>query len=213
MSRDDESREPSRQATQSSATHGSPHLSASRRSPDMHSPPLTPAGTDTTEGGLKREPPGNHDRQGRAPDVITPQDSTHEPLSPGSSRLAVPHHTSTDGERTSRRPATSDGRDNTQTTLGSHRRGLFSVGTGSGSNSPSSSVPPSRDSSPSRAAAASLFYSRQAPPPGDSDDPYAASKRQAAMLAVMTRSSGAGMPRRRSLAATSAGDSMELLER
>ncbi|KAK4152052.1 kinase-like domain-containing protein [Chaetomidium leptoderma] len=178
-SRDDESREPSRQPTQSSATHGSPRLSASRRSPDMHSPPLTPAGTDTTEGGLKREPLDNHDRLGRAPDIITPQDSTHEPPSPGSGRLGVPHQSATDRERTSRRPATSDGREHAQATLGGHRKGLFSVGAGSGSNSPTSSVPPSRDSSPSRAAAASLFYSRQAPPPGNSDDPYAASKRQA----------------------------------
>ncbi|KAL2129674.1 hypothetical protein VTI74DRAFT_7453 [Chaetomium olivicolor] len=176
---DDESREPSRQPTRSSGSHGSPHLSASRRSPDMHSPPLTPAGTDTTEGGLKREPPGNHDRLGRAPDIITPQDSTHEPPSPGSARLAVPHPISTDRERTSRRPATSDGRDHAQATLGSHRKGLFSVGTGSGSNSPTSTAPPSRDTSPSRAAAASQFYSRQAPPPGEADDPYAANKRQA----------------------------------
>ncbi|EAQ88407.1 hypothetical protein CHGG_05026 [Chaetomium globosum CBS 148.51] len=179
ISRDEESREPSRQPTRSSTAHGSPRLGASRRSADIHSPPLTPAGTDTTEGGLKREPVGDRERLGRAPDVITPQDSTHEPLSAGSSRLAVPHHMSADRERTSRRPATSDGRESTQATLGSHRRGLFSVGAGSGSNSPASSVPPSRDSSPSRAAAASLFYSRQAPPPGDSDDPYAASKRQA----------------------------------
>ncbi|KAL2200227.1 kinase-like domain-containing protein [Corynascus similis CBS 632.67] len=178
-SHDDESREPSRQPTQGSTTGGSPHISASHRSPDMHSPPLTPARTDTTEGGSKREPSGKAERLGRGPDIITPQDSTHEPLSPGSSRLAVPHHVATEHERTSRRPATSDGRENTQMTFGSHRRGLFSVGAGSGSNSPASSVPPSRDSSPSRAAAASLFYSRQAPPPGESDDPYAASKRQA----------------------------------
>ncbi|SPQ23922.1 400dba24-9fdf-456c-abb9-55abafe77318 [Thermothielavioides terrestris] len=134
---------------------------------------------DTTEGGLKREPPGNHDRLGRAPDLITPQDSTHEPPSPGSARLVVPQHISADRERASRRPATSDGREHTQTTLGGHRRGLFSVGAGSGPNSPTSSVPPSRDSSPSRAAAASQFYSRQTPPPGEADDPYAASKRQA----------------------------------
>ncbi|KAK4121603.1 Pkinase-domain-containing protein [Parathielavia appendiculata] len=145
----------------------------------MHSPPLTPSGTDVTESGLKREPSGNHGRPGRAPDIITPQDSTHEPSSPGSARLVVPHHISTDRDRTSRRPATSEGREQTQTALGGHRKGLFSVGTGSGSNSPTSSVPPSRDSSPSRAGAASQFYSRQAPPPGDMDDPYAASKRQA----------------------------------
>ncbi|KAK4233598.1 kinase-like domain-containing protein [Achaetomium macrosporum] len=178
-SRDDESREPSRQPTQSSGGHGSPHLNATRRSPDMHSPPLTPAGTDTTEGWPRREPPGHHDRLGRAPDIITPQDSTHEPPSPGSARLSVPQHISADRDGASRRPATSDGREHTQATLGGHRKGLFSIGAGSGSTSPANSVPPSRDSSPSRAAAASQFYSRQAPPPGEADDPYAASKRQA----------------------------------
>ena len=145
----------------------------------MHSPPLTPAGTVTTGGAPKREPSGTNDRLGRAPDIITPQDSTHEPPSPGSARLAVPLHISADSDRASRRPATSDGKEQTQATLGGHRRGLFSVGAGSGSNSPTSSVPPSRDSSPSRAATASQFYSRQALPAGDSEDPYAASKRQA----------------------------------
>lgn len=144
----------------------------------MHSPPLTPAGTGTTEGGSRREQPGAHDRVGRAPDIITPQDSTNEPSSPGSARLSVPQ-ISADRDRVGRRPATSDGREQTQSTVGGHRRGLFSVGAASGSNSPASSVPPSRDSSPARGAAASLFYTRHVPPPGDVDDPYAAHKRQA----------------------------------
>ncbi|KAL2255899.1 hypothetical protein VTK26DRAFT_2510 [Humicola hyalothermophila] len=178
-SRDDESREPSRQPTQSSASHASPRLNPSLRGPDMHSPPLTPSGTGPTEGARKRDSAGTHERTGRTPDIITPQDSAHEPPSPSSARLAVPQSLSSDHDRASRRPATSDGRDQAQSTLGGHRRGLFSVGAGSGSNSPASSVPPSRDSSPSRAAAASLFYTRQAPPQGDADDPYAASKRQA----------------------------------
>ncbi|GAB1318598.1 Nitrogen permease reactivator protein [Madurella fahalii] len=177
-SRDDESREPSRQPTQNSASHSSPRLNASPRIPDMHSPPLTPAGTDSAEAGSKREPPDTHDR-GRAPDIITPQDSIHEPPSPVSARLSVPHPISTDRDRASRRPATADGREQTQATLGGHRKGLFSVGAGSGSNSPASSVPPSRDSSPSRALTASQFYTRQVPPPGEANDPYAANKRQA----------------------------------
>lgn len=145
----------------------------------MHSPPLTPAGTDAADGGLKRESAGSHDRPGRSHDTITPQDSTNEPSSPASARLAVPPPAPADRDRASRRPATSDGRDSTQTSLGGHRRGLFSIGAPSGSNSPASSVPPSRDSSPSRAATASQFYTRQTPPPGEADDPYAASKRQA----------------------------------
>ncbi|KAK4196811.1 putative nitrogen permease reactivator protein [Triangularia verruculosa] len=182
VSRDDDSREPSREVTRSSASHhGSPHLKASsitRRSPEMHTPPLTPAGTDNVEAGLKREPARNQDRLGRTPDIITPQDSLHEPAPIHPARLSVQHHsTGTEKERVSRRPATSDGRDHSS--LGDHRKGLFSVGAGSGSNSPASSVPPSRDSSPSRAAAASLFYSRQVPPTGEANDPYAASKRQA----------------------------------
>jgi serine/threonine protein kinase len=143
----------------------------------MHSPPLTPAGTESAES--KREPNVAQDRLGRVPDLITPQDSSHEPPSPSSARLAVPH---TDRDRPSPRPATSDGREpqTPGTTLGGHRRGLFSVGGGeSGANSPTSSLAPSRDSSPSRAVTASQFYSRHGPPPGDADDPYAASKRQA----------------------------------
>ncbi|KAL1841183.1 hypothetical protein VTJ49DRAFT_7352 [Mycothermus thermophilus] len=175
-SREEDSREPSRQPTQSSAGRVSPYLSATRRGPDMNSPPLTPAGTESAEG--KRESHVSQDRLGRAPDLITPQDSSHEPPSPSSARLAVPHISSTDRDRPGR-PPTSDSREQSQTTLGGHRKGLFSVGGGSGSNSPASSVPPSRDSSPSRAAAASQFYSRQTPPPGELDDPYAASKRQA----------------------------------
>ncbi|KAK4115916.1 Pkinase-domain-containing protein [Canariomyces notabilis] len=177
-SRDDESREPSRQATpQNSASHGSPRLNASPRAMDMHSPPLTPAGTDTTDGGPKREPPGVYDR-GRSSDIITPQESMHEAPSPGSSRPVVAHG-SIDADRSSRRPATSDGREQIQAALGDHRKGLFTVGAASGSTSPVSSVPPSRDTSPSRALTASQFYTRHAPPPGEANDPYAASRRQA----------------------------------
>ncbi|KAL2267844.1 hypothetical protein VTJ83DRAFT_5121 [Remersonia thermophila] len=175
-SREDDSREPSRQPTQSSAGRASPYLGATRRGPDMNSPPLTPAGTESADG--KREPHASQDRLGRTPDLITPQDSSHEPPSPSSARLAVPQITSTDRDRQGR-PFTSDSREQLQTALGGHRKGLFSAGGGSGSNSPASSVPPSRDSSPSRAATASQFYSRHALPPGESDDPYAASKRQA----------------------------------
>ncbi|KAK4466167.1 putative nitrogen permease reactivator protein [Cladorrhinum samala] len=184
-SREDDSREPSRQPSTSSGGHGSPHLNASsvQKSPEMHTPPLTPAGTESTEGGQKREFSRNQERSSRTPDIITPQDSHHEPDSPNPARLSAHHPaliaTSSERERASRRPATSDGRDNTHLTLGDHRKGLFSIGAASGSNSPASSVPPSRDTSPSRIAVASQFYTRQILPGGDANDPYAASKRAA----------------------------------
>lgn len=179
VSRDDESRSPSREPTRSSASHGSPHLNANStpRSLEMHTPPLTPSGTDSVEG-LKRHPDGNNDRLGRMPDIITPQDSLHEPSSPNPSRLSV-QHPETERERASRRPATSDGREQPHQSLGDHRKGLFSVGAASGQNSPTGSVPPSRDSSPSRAATASQFYSRVPLPLGEANDPYSASRRQA----------------------------------
>ncbi|KAK3985108.1 Serine/threonine-protein kinase oca2 [Cladorrhinum sp. PSN332] len=182
-SRDDDSREPSREPTRSSAGHGSPHLNASTvaRSPEMHTPPLTPAGTESTEAGLKREQPRNQEQQRRTPDIITPQDSLHEHDSPNPARLSVPQATSitisSEQERVSRRPATADGRDNTHLTLGDHRKGLFSLGAPSGSNSPASSVPPSRDTSPSRTAVASQFYTRQVLPGADANDPYSAHRR------------------------------------
>lgn len=179
-SRDDESREPSRQPTQSSGGHGSPCLTSSARGADMNSPPLTPAGTGFAEGGQKREPSGNHEPISRGPDIIAPHESTQEPSSPASAQLAVPHVTMADRGRLARRPATSEGRDQMQhTPLGDHRRGLFSVGAASASVSPASSVSPSRDSSPSRAATASQFYTRQILPPAEADDPYAASRRPA----------------------------------
>ncbi|KAK4223766.1 putative nitrogen permease reactivator protein [Podospora fimiseda] len=182
-SRDDDSREPSREPTRSSAGHGSPHLNATTaaRSPEMHTPPLTPAGTESTEAGSKREQPRNQEHNRRTPDIITPQDSLHEQDAQNPARLSVPQPTSitisSERERVSRRPATSDGRDTAHLTLGDHRKGLFSLGAASGSNSPASSVPPSRDTSPSRSAVASQFYTRQVLPGGDANDPYSAHRR------------------------------------
>ncbi|KAK3390574.1 kinase-like domain-containing protein [Podospora didyma] len=173
-SHDDDSREPSREPTRTSAGRQSPHLNPSIRSSEMHTPPLTPSGTETAEA-LHREPAGGQDRMARIPGIITPQDSTVDhPPSP-TSRPSISRPGS--GDQASQRPTSSEGKDHGAGSRGSHRKGLFSVGTGG--SSPTGSQPVSRDSSPSRAAAASQFYTRQAPPVGDAHDPYAAHKRQA----------------------------------
>ncbi|KAK0746687.1 kinase-like domain-containing protein [Schizothecium vesticola] len=132
----------------------------------MHTPPLTPAGTETAEPDYPQDHGVVGERVGRTPNIITPQDSTsHESASPGHARPAS-HRSSTLEIKTAQRPDTSD-----SGSAGDHRKGLFTLGTGS----PTGSVPVSRESSPSRA---SQFYTRHAPPQGDVNDPYAASKRQ-----------------------------------
>ncbi|KAK3318262.1 kinase-like domain-containing protein [Apodospora peruviana] len=174
-SHDDDSRVPSREGSRSSTSRNSPHLRASRRSPDAHTPPLTPAGTDGAEAERGREVETSRSTKVAIPDILTPQDSTHEPLSPGSVRPSSQVAPSTD--QVSRRPASPDEKELPLASVGDHRKGLFTVGGRGGSPTGSSSA--SRESSPSRAAAAaSQFYSRQAPPGGDAHDPYAANKRQ-----------------------------------
>ncbi|KAK3353184.1 kinase-like domain-containing protein [Lasiosphaeria hispida] len=140
----------------------------------MHTPPLTPAGTSHAEGDLHSEQAGPHDRLGRTPNIITPQDSSHEPSSPVPSRPTVQRPASSDLAQP-QRPTSSEERERPHVHTGDHRKGLFTVG---GSNSPTGSSPASRESSPSRSAAASQFYTRHAPPQGDANDPYAANRRQ-----------------------------------
>lgn len=142
----------------------------------MHTPPLTPAGTDNVDRELRREGEGALTQERRSANLITPQDSSHEPTSPTSLRQ-VQLPTPDEQLQSSSRPTSIEARERPQITIGEHRRGLFSVG--SGGSSPSRSQPASRDSSPSRALAASQFYTRQLPPPGDVNDPYSASKRPA----------------------------------
>ncbi|KAK1759323.1 Serine/threonine-protein kinase oca2 [Echria macrotheca] len=171
-SNDEDSREASREPTRSSAGHNSPRIPPSLKSSDMHTPPLTPAGTQSAEGDLHREAPNAQDRLGRAPDIITPQDSSsHEPPSPGRARPTQARPTSPSSQ------SSTAAAEHLHVTAGDHRKGLFAVGPGS--NSPTGSVPVSRESSPSRTAAASQFYTRQVPPQGDANDPYAAGRRQA----------------------------------
>lgn len=142
----------------------------------MSTPPLTPAGT-TVDGDAKRpELPADQDARGRhRPDIITPQESSHDavlppvrPLAhrPVSSSDRVPGRLSPDTEPKEGTAAASAASD--------HRKGLFAVGPSGGS--PTSSVTPSRESSPSRVAASQL-YTRPFSPAGDRNDPYAASKR------------------------------------
>lgn len=166
VSNEDESREPSRQATRSSTSYHSPHLSP--RGADMHTPPLTPAGTGPTEGDAKQlEHPSEQNNRGRRPDIITPQESTQETATLSRPLANRPASSGQVPQRTSSPDAKDAG-------VSDHRRGLFTVGPSGGS--PSQSLPVSRESSPSRAAA-SQFYSRPFSPAGEPNDPYAASKR------------------------------------
>jgi len=144
----------------------------------MHTPPLTPAGTESAESDHHQEKPALQDRPGRASDIITPQDSSsHDPPSVAPVRLTVQVPPASSVDQLSSRPPSSDGKEHLQTPAGGHRKGLFTISTGG--NSPTGSVPVSRESSPSRSAAASQFYTRQVPPQGDKNDPYSATRRQA----------------------------------
>lgn len=155
VSHDDESRDASRQQTQSSTSIPSPRLGP--RGPEVHSPPLTPAGTDGTSDTKPLDSARDPEKPAHKRDVITPQESTQE-TSPKPATRRLPH-----------RQSSEEGKRSTSEFLGAsdHRRGMFSVGPGS--------LPVSRESSPNRASA---FYSRPFTPSGDVDNPYAASKRQ-----------------------------------
>ena len=131
----------------------------------MHSPPLTPAGTDGIEGESKRLEPGKPDKPAIRRELITPQESTQETSPPSSVRKLVHRPSSSDDV-----PKRPDSEEGSIPQMTDHRRGLFSVGPSSGG-----SLPVSREASPSRASA---FYSRPFTPAGDANDPYAANKRQ-----------------------------------
>lgn len=159
QSHDDSSRDPSRQHTHSSASNQSPRLGP--RGPEVHSPPLTPAGTDGASETKPLERARDPEPQKLMPErdaIITPQDSTQD-ASPKSSTRRLPHRTSSDDAQ--KRPTSGH--------LGTtnHRKGIFTVGPGS--------LPGSRETSPNRA---SSYYSRPFTPAGDDNNPYAASKRQ-----------------------------------
>jgi hypothetical protein len=130
--------------------------------PDVVSPPLTPSGTSGPESSSHGSKPAVSQPDGAFESTITPQASGQE-SAPASPRIGLTHRPASYDEVPHR---TSDDHDLTS----SHRRAMFSIGPGG------SSVPVSRESSPSRNSA-SQFYTRPFTPAGDANDPYAASKR------------------------------------
>ncbi len=130
--------------------------------PEIHSPPLTPAGTDP-EGAETRHAAESRGRRLR-PNIITPQESGQEMASPSSARRAS-------AEEGPRRPVSFGAKESAG--VSDHRKGLFTLGPGGGSGS----LPVSREASPSRPSA-SQYYTRPLTPSGDANDPYAADRRQ-----------------------------------
>ncbi|UNI13442.1 Nitrogen permease reactivator protein [Purpureocillium takamizusanense] len=159
-SREDESPDSTRLSTpissQVHSPHGSPRMSA------LASPPLTPAGSGPSGAGERRSGKEAGDRTSglSEPPSITPQPTSSHDKPSAAIRGSLAH-----------RPASSDHvmrRSSSAEDHKSHRRGMFSGG--------GSSVPTSRESSPSRREA-SNFYSKPATPGGDANDPYAKGRR------------------------------------
>ncbi|OAQ89930.1 HAL protein kinase [Purpureocillium lilacinum] len=159
-SRDDESPDSTRLSTpissQIQSPHGSPRISA------LASPPLTPAGSGPSGAGERRPGKEAGDRTSglSEPPSITPQPTSSHEKPSAAIRGSLAH-----------RPASSDQvmrRSSSAEDHKSHRRGMFGGG--------GSSVPTSRESSPSRREA-SNFYSKPVTPGGDANDPYAKGRR------------------------------------
>ena len=98
------------------------------------------------------------------PDVITPQASSHE-KSPALGERKPLTHRPASSDHVLRRASSVEDRFGDDK---SHRKGIFGGG--------GSSVPVSRESSPSRSSA-SHFYSKPVTPGGDANDPYAKGRR------------------------------------
>ncbi|KAL7788725.1 kinase-like domain-containing protein [Trichoderma ceciliae] len=166
-SREDGSNDSTRLPTPNSSgwqsPHGSPRLSA------LASPPLTPAGSDpdkrlNKEAGASGAPGSSINDS----HIITPQPSTSIEKTPATSaddRKALVHRTASSDHAMSRASSTDDQRGDSRTL---HRKDFFSVGP--------SSVPVSRETSPSRSSA-SHYYSKPMAPGGDANDPYAKGRR------------------------------------
>ncbi|KAI1337428.1 Pkinase-domain-containing protein [Xylariaceae sp. FL0016] len=155
------------QHTNSPMAQRSPRLSP--KTPDLASPPLTPAGTSAAEaiGKVVKSGNGSETDPAFSSQAITPQASGQDsrPLSP---RIALPHRPASH-DNISQRTTAVDEQDGH---IRSHRKGMFSIGPGG------QSAPGTRESSPSRNRA-SQYYSRPFTPQGDANDPYAASRRPA----------------------------------
>ncbi|TFB03118.1 Serine/threonine-protein kinase oca2 [Trichoderma ghanense] len=165
-SREDASNDSTRLPTPNSSgwqsPHGSPRLSA------LASPPLTPAGSDPDKR-LNRDA-GPTSAPGSAVNdthIITPQPSTSADKTTARSgdRIVLTHRPASSDHVMSRASSTDDRRGGSRS---HHRKGIFAVGP--------SSVPVSRESSPSRSAA-SHYYSKPMAPGGDANDPYAKGRR------------------------------------
>ncbi|KAH6676495.1 kinase-like domain-containing protein [Halenospora varia] len=167
------SREPSRHNTRNSSLIPSPHQSP-RPSTSMHSPPITPAATrsrDAVEASAKGAPLQKV-KTDEDPAAVTPQ------ISPPGTSGTSPSTTNVDDSRpTSSGAVTRPTTGSTDSPIGvqTKHHGAFSIGPSTRETIPSSSVPGSRDQSPSRAT--HTTYSRPFTPAGDVNDPYAAHKR------------------------------------
>ncbi|KUJ16366.1 Pkinase-domain-containing protein [Mollisia scopiformis] len=129
----------------------------------MHSPPITPAATrsrDAVEGTTKGAPLQKVEAEEDAA-AVTPQISP-----PGTS----PSTTNIDDSRPGSSGVTTRPTSLSADSGSQSRHGAFSIGPGN-----DTSVPVSRETSPSRTTAPT--YSRPFTPSGDANDPYAANKR------------------------------------
>ncbi|RFU77388.1 hal kinase [Trichoderma arundinaceum] len=165
-SREDGSNDSTRLPTPNSSgwqsPHGSPRLSA------LASPPLTPAGSDPDKR-LNKEAGATGATGSSINDshIITPQPSTSTEKTPAATadRKVLVHRPASSDHAMSRASSTDDQRGDSRAL---HRKDFFSVGP--------SSVPVSRESSPSRSSA-SYYYSKPMTPGGDANDPYAKGRR------------------------------------
>ncbi|KAI9051667.1 hypothetical protein LZ554_004709 [Drepanopeziza brunnea f. sp. 'monogermtubi'] len=164
-SHDDSSREASRHSTRTPSNRQSPRHSP--RPSSMHSPPITPAATlsrDAIESTTKGSPLQQVEADVN-PAVVTLQ-------------ISPPGTSSTTTNNGSSRP-TSSGQANglairtSGSAAPSKHHGSFVIGP----STQESSVPTSRDASPSRVPGPGPTYSRPFTPAGDMNDPYAAHKR------------------------------------
>ncbi|UKZ84632.1 uncharacterized protein TrAFT101_000535 [Trichoderma asperellum] len=173
-SRDDASNDSTRLPTPNSSgwqsPHGSPRLSA------LASPPLTPAGSDPDKR-LNKDTgaagtPGTSISDSHH--IITPQPSSPTADKAPSSttgaadrKAALAHRPVSSSDHAMSR-ASSSTDDHRPESRGLHRKDFFSVGP--------SSVPVSRESSPSRSSAAH-YYSKPMAQHSDANDPYAKGRR------------------------------------
>ncbi|KAH6607207.1 hal kinase [Trichoderma cornu-damae] len=156
----DSTRLPTPNSSRWQSPQGSPRLSA------LASPPLTPAGSDPDKR-VNKDAGSSIDNDSH---IITPQPSTSTtdktPAGAADRKALFAHRPASSSDHAmSRASSTDDQRGDSRALL---RRDIFAVGP--------SSVPASRESSPSRSSA-SYYYSKPMTPGGDANDPYAKGRR------------------------------------